>query len=141
MGVELEPSHVKETKWWEYAVRFLFGGVITACTGLVSRRFGPGAGGLFLAFPAILPASLTLVKRHDGRRKAADDARGAAAGSVGLAAFGAVVAGLSTRWHPALVLACATALWLAVSVAVWALAEARKRRREEAASSAASVHP
>ena len=55
---------------WEYALRFAAGGAITAITGLIAQRWGPAVGGLFLAFPAILPASLTLVKQHDGRRRA-----------------------------------------------------------------------
>src|SRR5207253_3283130 len=59
--------------------------------GLVAREWGPSAGGLFLAFPAILPASLTLVARHDSRGDAADDARGAVLGAAALIVFAAVV--------------------------------------------------
>jgi hypothetical protein len=73
--------------------------------GLIAARFGSVVGGLFLAFPAILRASATLVERRvrerkakadeDGlphcRKAAACDAVGAALGSFGLAAFAAVV--------------------------------------------------
>lgn len=104
----------------EWAVRFLLGGIITVSTGLVAHAYGPAAGGLFLAFPAILPASLTLVKEHDGRREAADDARGARLGSVGLLAFAAVVWLAGARWPAPAVLATATAAWaLACGVAWW----------------------
>ena len=75
-------------------------------------------GGLFLAFPAIFPASATLIEKHVRRRKekagfsrvrrgreaAALDAAGAALGSLGLAAF-AVVIWLLIERSPALVLA------------------------------------
>ena len=59
---------------------------------------------LFLAFPAILPASLTLVKEHDGRRKTCDDARGSRLGALGMLAFAIVVAILAPRVHPAIAL-------------------------------------
>jgi hypothetical protein len=59
------------------------------------------AGWLFLAFPSILPASLTLVVQHDGRRAAADDALGSVVGAVGLAAFGAVVGYAPSTWSGA----------------------------------------
>src|SRR5689334_2494674 len=75
--VEVDSSQFAEESFAEYALRFTFGGAITVCATLVARRYGPSIGGLFLAFPAILPASITLVKRHAGRRQAADDARGA----------------------------------------------------------------
>ena len=71
--------------------------------GLIAARFGPVVGGLFLAFPAIFPASATLIEKHVRRRKekaglsgvrrgreaAALDAAGAALGS--LAAFAIVI--------------------------------------------------
>jgi hypothetical protein len=115
-----------ESKPWEYAVRFGFGGLVTVCTGLVAKRWGLEVGGLFLAFPAILPATLTLVKDHDGRTKAADDARGAGAGAIGIAAFAAVIWLSSTRLHPLLAMLAATAAWIVVSVASWALGVARR---------------
>jgi Protein of unknown function (DUF3147) len=61
MTPELDPAGLKKAKPWEYVVRFFFGGLVTALAGLVAKVWGPVVGGLFLAFPAILPASLTLV--------------------------------------------------------------------------------
>lgn len=58
--------------------------------GLVGSIVGPSAGGLFLAFPAILPATLTLIDEKDGKRSAEADALGAVVGSAALAAFGMV---------------------------------------------------
>jgi len=74
-----------------------------------------------LAFPAILPVSLTLVKRHDGREKATDDARGARIGSVALIAF-AIPIWLGAEEGPfPFMLALATLAWLAVGGVLWAL--------------------
>jgi hypothetical protein len=113
------PAGVRKTRPWEYAVRFVFGGLVTAATGAIAHRWGPVAGGLFLAFPAILPASLTLVKQHDGRAEAAEHARGACLGTVGLAAFALVAWRLGATWPPVAVLAVATAAWTVVGIAAW----------------------
>jgi len=102
MLIRVKLSRLGETQWYEYAVRFMLGGVMTMLAGLIAKLFGPIAGGLFLAFPAIFPASATLVEKHERRRKekvglrgtqrgrdaAALDAAGATVGSFGLAAFG-----------------------------------------------------
>jgi len=120
-GVGLDPGRAGRTSWRAYAVRFVFGGVVTACTGLVAHAFGPAVGGLFLAFPAILPASITLIEDREGKRIAADDCAGAVLGSVGLLAFGAVVWALAPRLAAWQVLGCATVAWLAVAVALWRL--------------------
>jgi hypothetical protein len=107
-------------------VRFVFGGAVTAGTGLVAHYFGPGIGGLFLAFPAILPASLTLVEQHDGRANAVDDARGARLGCLGLAAFAFVTWRLGASWAGALVLGVATLTWVVVGLAAWAIRYGRR---------------
>jgi uncharacterized protein DUF3147 len=116
-----DPKGLEKTKSWEYVVRFAFGGLVTAGTGLIARRYGPVVGGLFLAFPAILPASLTLVQQHDGREQAVEDARGARLGSIGLAAFALVTWRIATTLPGAPVIVVATLAWALVSVAAWAL--------------------
>src|ERR1700734_4231361 len=105
MIVHLNLTALRETHWYEYLVRFLLGGAMTVVAGLIAARFGPVIGGLFLAFPAIFPASATLIEKHVRERKekaglpgarrgkeaAALDAAGAALGSFGLAAFGLLI--------------------------------------------------
>ena len=103
----------------DYAVRFAFGGAVTVLAGLMAQWYGPVIGGLFLEFPAILPASVTLVTRHHGIEKARDETLGAALGSVGLLAFGALVWQLGERWSPWVLLPIAGLAWLAVSAALW----------------------
>jgi uncharacterized membrane protein (GlpM family) len=119
-GVRVEPGRARETSFRAYAVRFVLGGAITAAAGLVAHAFGPVVGGLFLAFPAIAPAAITLIERHDGTRAAGASALGAAIGGVGLLAFGAVVWLLAERLPAWLVLLLATLVWLAASVGFWA---------------------
>ena len=69
MIVQLNPSALRETHWYEYLIRFALGGAVTVVAGLIAARFGPSVGGLFLAFPAIFPASATLIEKHVRRRK------------------------------------------------------------------------
>jgi Protein of unknown function (DUF3147) len=132
MIVQLNLSALRETHWYEYLIRFALGGAVTVVAGLIAARFGSVVGGLFLAFPAIFPASATLIEKHVRRRKekaglsgvrrgreaAALDAAGAALGSLGLAAF-AVVIWLLIERSPALALVLATAAWLTVAVLAW----------------------
>jgi hypothetical protein len=133
MRVHFDFSAIRKIRWYEYAVRFLFGGAITATTGLVAKRFGPVVGGLFLAFPAIFPASVTLVAKHElekkqkvgkdgtarGKNAAALDARGAAMGTFGLAFFAIVVWKLLPSWNSMAVLSLAILSWLVVSILIW----------------------
>ena len=56
--IEIDSSALKQTQWHEYLLRFAMGGAITVIAGLIAKRFGPAVGGLFLAFPAIFPASV-----------------------------------------------------------------------------------
>jgi hypothetical protein len=101
MLVRLDSSALRQTRWNQYALRFLFGGLITALAGLAAKHYGPVVGGLLLAFPAIFPASAILIEKHEkqkkerkglngavrGRQAASIDAAGSAMGSMGLLLF------------------------------------------------------
>lgn len=133
MLIQIDISALRRTKWQEYAVRFVFGGLITAAAGLIAKLYGPAVGGLFLAFPAIFPASVTLSQQKEIEKKqqkglsgkqrgisvAAAEAAGTVLGSVGLASFALVCAALVMRWNAWLVLLLALAAWSAVSGACW----------------------
>jgi hypothetical protein len=66
---QLDLSTFRETRWYEYAARSFFGGLITAVAGIIAKKFGPAIGGLFLAFPAIFPAAATLIEKHVKEKK------------------------------------------------------------------------
>jgi hypothetical protein len=120
---------LKKTTAGEYLLRFIFGGAVALAASAVGEAFGPRVGGLFLAFPALLPASLTLIKRHDGRSAAAQDARGALLGSLGLTSF-AVVLWATLAWRaPWLSLSLALLAWATVSAGLWWCVFGRAQRR------------
>jgi hypothetical protein len=112
-------SQLRETRFSEYLVRFVFGGAVAVAASTLGELYGPSVGGLFLAFPTLLPASLTLVKLHDGRSAAVQDARGALVGSAGLASFAAVVWSTASWSTPAVTLGLALLAWILVSVTLW----------------------
>jgi hypothetical protein len=103
------------------AVRFAFGAVVSVLAGLVGYGFGPTAGGLLLAFPAILPATLTLIEKEEGDRPARADDDGAALGAVALVAFAAAGWLLLPDYGAAVALLAATGSWLAVAVGLYLL--------------------
>jgi hypothetical protein len=128
-------SALKDTKWYELAVRFVFGGSITAITGMLASRYGPVFGGLFLAFPALFPASATLLEKHErekkrkagissttrGREAAGLDARGAAIGSIGLVGFALIAWKVLPMSSGAIALFAALVGWTTISVLIWRL--------------------
>lgn len=86
---------------------------------MIGKAFGPMVAGLFLAFPAILPAGITLVAEHEDKEAAGKDALGAAIGSVGLAAFGAILWAGNSQVPAWVTLAGAIVAWLVVGAGLW----------------------
>ena len=135
MTIQMHGAALRETKWHEYALRFISGGFITAATGLIAKKFGPGIGGLFLAFPAIFPASATLLQKHEQKRKqerglngkiractaVAADSAGAALGSFGLMAFAVVAWKLFTVLPAWETIFLATLAWAFIAILAWIL--------------------
>jgi len=110
----VRPAELKQTSGRDWLTRFGFGAGVSALAGVVSALAGPKVGGLFLAFPAILMASLTLVAQEEGLRYARDEARGATFGTVGLLGFALVVAATATHWPRWLTFAVAVLVWVVV---------------------------
>jgi hypothetical protein len=132
-------SSLKDVKFHEYCMRFLFGGFCSVAAGLIATRFGPAVGGLFLAFPAIFPAGASLLESHvkrkmakagldgtnQGRLAASVDSAGASIGSIGLIAF-AIIIWLALPGHNAYaVIVLGTVTWLTLSVAIWYMRKSR----------------
>jgi hypothetical protein len=132
MAVRFRFAALKELRWREAAFRFALGGLATVVAGVAGDVWGPAVGGLFLAVPSIFFSSATLIEKHERERKekkglkgrergknaAALDAAGAGLGSVGLAAFGAVM-WLFAQETAVGSLALATAAWFAVATLLW----------------------
>jgi hypothetical protein len=124
-GVDL--AKLSKIRPKDLAVRFAFGAAISLVAGLISLAFGATAGGMFLAFPAILPASLTLIEKKEGTEAAIHDLDGTILGAAALGAF-ALVAGMGLRSaSAALALPAALATWLGASLIAYVIVwKARK---------------
>jgi hypothetical protein len=143
MKITLSLASLTQNKPHEYVLRFVFGGLITALVGMITTAFGPVIGGLFLAFPSIFPASVTLIERHEAKKKeehglaglqlarcaAAADAAGAAIGSLGLSLFGLIVWLYAADHSAWLVLGAATAGWYLVATTLWFVHKKFRPRR------------
>jgi hypothetical protein len=115
----------------EWVVRFAFGAGVSALAAIVSQLWGPKVGGLFLAFPAILLASLTLVAKDEGAHQAREDARGAALGATGLVGFAVVVVTTARHWPVWATLITATLTWVAISGIAYLLTALLHRSRRD----------
>jgi hypothetical protein len=138
MLVSANISALRETKWYQYALRFVLGGLATVMAGVIAKEWGPSLGGLFLAFPAIFPAGATLIEKHERERKkqkglngvarareaVACDAAGATIGAVGLIGFATCVWRMLPQHAAVLALATAMGVWVSASILMW---YARKR--------------
>ncbi len=90
--VGIDVAKLLRPVWPHLSLRFAFGAAIALVAGLVGIRGGPRIGGLFLAFPAVLPAALTLLEREEGTTKTDVDALGAILGALAMVAFAVLVA-------------------------------------------------
>lgn len=133
MRLRLTFDSLKQTKPLEYVSRFVFGGLVTVTAGWIADRYGPEVGGLFLAFPGIFPAGVSLVEKHkrvreeaegkvgtwSARGEASVEAAGASAGAIGLMGFAGVLWWGMAEHGLLPMLATAGAAWLGVSWVCW----------------------
>jgi hypothetical protein len=149
--IRIDPSGLGQSHWYEYLIRFIFGGVVTALAGIIAKHYGPSVGGLFLAFPAILPATATLLAKSEqekkqsqvsesvqpsdgiirGREVAGVDAAGAAMGTIGLAVFALILWKGLPQLSLGLVLPLATLAYFVTALSIWSLRETLWRRVRE----------
>lgn len=135
MNISVNFSALREAKWHQLVLRFLFGGTICVLAGIIAEKYGPGVGGLFLAFPAIFPASATLMENEQkekkerlglhgtirGRKVAGVSAVGSAIGTIGMMVFALIVWQLLPAHSTVPVLLGTTVAWFAVAVTIWRL--------------------
>lgn len=102
-------------------IRFAAGAATSIVSGAVTLALGPRVGGILLAFPAILAASLTLIEKQEDSADAREDARGAVAGGAALAAFAVIAALTFGHLSGAVALLIAAAGWLGAAIALYAI--------------------
>ena len=76
-------------------------------------------GGVLLGFPAILPASLTLIEKKEGKEQASIDSVGAVLGAAAMVAFAVVVMLWAAWWGIVATLGVALVVWLAVAIGLY----------------------
>lgn len=130
--IRVQPGKLRKVRARDLATRFLFGFTISVLAGLVTLAAGDRAGGLFLAFPAILPASLTLIDKREGRQQATIDVAGAVIGGVALVSFAIVSWTLSPRAPLGVAQSCAAAAWLVSASLIYLAARAVMQDRDGA---------
>lgn len=129
-----DPSAARSVSSRAMAIRFAFGALLSVIAGVVGLTAGPLLGGAFLAFPAILPATLSLIEHEDGERSARDDDEGALLGSVALVGFAVVASQLLPSGAP-LALLAATVTWLGIALVLYVASRHPAVRRVAALSS------
>ena len=119
-GVNL--GELRNIRPGQMAVRFAFGAATSVVAGLAGAFLGPLPGGMLLAFPAILPAGLTLIERDQGNEAAVREVGGAALGGVGLTAFAAVAfVAFGAGLPRAVSLGAALVAWTVVGIGLYVL--------------------
>ncbi len=115
-------SNLKKVHLKDYAIRFAFGGAVSVIAALIGKWTNVPFGGMFTAFPAILLASLTLIGKHDGDEKSAEDAEGGVLGAIAFIVAAIFISRTVTVMTGAVSLLLALAVWLALAVSLYLLA-------------------
>lgn len=124
----LSLSALRDAPPRDLVIRFVFGLTVSAVAAVIGIVINPRFGGVFLAFPAILPATLTLIEKEKSKQQAKDDDVGAVLGAAALIVFAAIGWGLFTRIGAPLALTTAAAGWLAAAVLMYLVLQAITRR-------------
>lgn len=114
-----QPKRLRAVRRRDMLVRFAAGALTSVAAGVVTLVWGPRVGGVFLAFPAILAASLTLIEEEEAAKDAREDSRGAVAGGLALTTFAAVAYVGFGHVAGAVTLALAGVAWLVVALALY----------------------
>lgn len=132
--VQLSVGAIRKTPPRDLAIRFAFGAGISTVAGVIGIIFGSRVGGILLAFPAILPATLTLLEKEDTERRAMGDDVGSILGAVALVAFALVAWTLFSKVGTPLSLVAACAAWFVVAAGLYLIARALALRSEKRVS-------
>jgi uncharacterized membrane protein (GlpM family) len=117
----IEPAKALESRPRDLLIRFAGGALTSIISGAATLAFGARLGGILLAFPAILAASLTLIEEQDDSVDAREDARGAIAGGCAMTIFALAATLMLGHLDGAVALPIATAAWLAAASLIYLL--------------------
>lgn len=117
----LDVKKILRAKPQAMLMRFVAGALASLASGILGLLFGEHIGGIPLAFPAVLFASLTLIEEQEDSEEAREDARGAMAGASALTIFGVVGALLLGALPGGIAIALAALAWLGVSLGLYGL--------------------
>ncbi len=112
----LKSAQLKQVRAKDLLVRFLAGTLTSVVAGALTLLAGARVGGIMLAFPAILAASLTLIEERDDAAEAREDARGAVLGGCALTGFATVVALTLGSIGAVVALGLGTAAWALIAL-------------------------
>jgi hypothetical protein len=115
----LDLSKLRAVRPGDLLIRFAFGALISVIAGVVTLVWNAKAGGMFLAFPAILPATLTLIEKKESKRDAEEDDEGALLGAVAMFSFAAVSVWALPALAAGLALGAATGAWVTTAVLLY----------------------
>jgi hypothetical protein len=118
----LEFGKVRQLGVRELGIRFLAGALTSIVAGAITLAFGARVGGIMLAFPAILAASLTLIAEEEDRGEARECGRGAVIGGLAMALFAIVAAVSLGKLNGAIALLLAAVAWFAGALIGYAVA-------------------
>lgn len=114
--IKLTAKGLTEARPRDLIIRFAAGAITSIVAGAITLAAGSRAGGLMLAFPAILAASLTLIAEQEDSHEAREDSRGAVLGACGMITFAVVAAGALGSWGGAVALLVASVAWTIVAI-------------------------
>lgn len=117
MGIDLR--RLRKSGIGDMAVRFAFGAAISVLADVVTAALGVRIGDMFLAAPAILPATLTLIERGQGRPRAVFEVSGAVMGAVALVGFALVAWALLGAVGAAVALLAALVAWIGLALTLY----------------------
>jgi hypothetical protein len=115
----IDVGALREIRPAALAIRFAFGAAVSIAAGLVGVLAGKTAGGVMLAAPAVVPATLTIIEKREGRDAAVTETQGAVPGAVALIGFALVAAVSMTAIPLAAALLASLATWIVVAVGAY----------------------
>lgn len=126
VGFSLE--QFRKTPPRDLLIRFAFGVCVSTVAAVIAIATNSRFGGIFLAFPALLPATLTLIEKDASERQAKDDDIGAILGATALIGFAGLGWWLFPRIGAPAALTVAGLGWFLAAISLYLILQRVARR-------------